>query len=71
MKSMQFSKKPHNDTPPENPYGAPDAGGEIPPNDVVSQWPLQKILEENDLRMERSLDAPQTDTETSHERPPD
>lgn len=54
---------------PENPYGAPDAGGDVPPNDVVNKWPAQKIIEENDRRMERSLDAPQSDTETSHERP--
>jgi len=54
---------------PENPYGPPDAGGDVPPNDVVSTWPAQKIIEENDRRMERSLDAPLSDTETSHERP--
>lgn len=54
---------------PENPYGPPDAGGDVPPNDVVSTWPAQKIIEENDQRMERSLDAPLSDTETSHERP--
>jgi hypothetical protein len=68
---MHSAKKPHAEPPPENPYGDAGAGGDIPPNDVVAQWPSQKILEENDLRMERSLDAPVTDTETSHERPPD
>ena len=53
----------------ENPYGDPGAGGPIPPNDVVAKWPMQKIIEENDLRMERSLDAPVSDTLTSEERP--
>jgi len=66
---MNADKKAQHEQPPENPYGAPDAGGEVPPNDVVSRWPAQKILEENDSRMERSLDAPVSDTEISKERP--
>ncbi|HLW38581.1 MAG TPA: hypothetical protein VKR99_09150 [Candidatus Eremiobacteraceae bacterium] len=68
---MPFFKKKLAEQPPENPYGEPNAGGEAPSNDIVSQWPMQKIIEDNDRRMERSLDAPATDTETSHERPPD
>ncbi|MDQ6779539.1 MAG: hypothetical protein M3Z37_00060 [Candidatus Eremiobacteraeota bacterium] len=54
---------------PENPYGPPAAGGDVPPNDVVNKWPAQKIIEDNDRRMERSLDAPVSDTDTAHERP--
>ena len=67
---MDKERKQHPDEP-ENPYGKPDAGGPVPPNDVVSRWPMQKIIEENDLRMERSLDAPVGDTETAEERPTD